>query len=491
MDRKRGLPHFVADRLSRPDAAPSTAARAHHRDSSFVPIATRSIGGRSAIACRLGDIVVDPVHRGWFLAVAAACGSSPASAPDAAVDAVAGHDLSIGLFRHAAFADGDTENALLVAIQDGDGAWAAATGERGVYRAHLSSERYGVAIACRTGASSRIAVFQRTVADGLALRTRSCDADPIELDVAVQHVPARTVANLSTIVGLAGGGDSTYAFFAPPGPAELFASLTDVTGRLTWVVRMPAFDLQARQSMAIDFATQGSAPEERALTVALGPLDDVRVSTSVIRPSGEYPLGAPAALASPAVYQVLPLALWQADDLFAVTVESGARSTTITSKVPGALAFELPAAQSAQAPALAIAPALRPSFAFATAATFLPFASYSLLARTASAPDSVREWSAELSASWVAGAAMVHYEFPDLSALTGFQPELDLLDRGPVRWSVRRTESTFAAPGDGRITRSAISAGVIDGYCGDHAIQAPETCDPPDGTTCGSACTKL
>ncbi|MGH2897048.1 MAG: hypothetical protein ACRDMZ_00115, partial [Solirubrobacteraceae bacterium] len=265
-----------------------------------------------------------------------------------------GHDLSISLFRHAPFADGDTENALLLAIQDGDGAWAGASGERGVYRARLSSERYGVAIACRTGASSRIAVFQRTVADGLALHMRSCDADPIELDVAVQHVPADAFASLSTIVGLAGGGDSTYAFLAPPGPAELFASLTDGTGRLTWVVRMPAFDLQARQRMAIDFATQGSAPEDRALTIALAPLDDARVSTSVIRPSGEYPLSAPAALASPAAYQVLPLALWQTDDLFAVTVASGARSTTITSKVPAALTFELPAAQSAQA--LAIAP---------------------------------------------------------------------------------------------------------------------------------------
>ena len=86
---------------------------------------------------------------------------------------------------------------------------------------------------------------------------------------------------------------------------------------------------------------------------------------------------------------------------------------------------------------------------------------------------------------------MVRYDFPDLSALPGFQPELGLLDRGPVRWSVRRTESTTAAPSDGRVTRSAVTTGVIDGYCGDHAIQPPEACDPPDGATCGPACTKL
>lgn len=403
----------------------------------------------------------------------------------------AGHDLSIALFRRAPFTDGDMGNALLVAIQDGDGAWAAASAERGIYRAHLSSDRYGVAIACRTGASSRITVLQRTAADGLALRAQSCETDAIELDVLVRQVPANATAYISTSAGLAGGGDATYAFLAQPGPADLFASLTDAAGRLTRVVRAPGFDLQARQTVAIDFATQGSAPEERALTIALGSDDSAQVTTAVIRPSGEYPLGSPAELGAPAAFQVLPLALWQPDDLFAITVESSARSTTITSKVPGALAFQLPEGQSARPPALATAPALRPTFSFTTAATDLPIQSYALLARTASAPDVVREWTAELSASWIAGAPTVSYELPDLSAVAGFLPELGLLDRGPIRWSVRRTETTAAAASDGRVTRSAVLSGFIDGYCGDHAIQPPETCDPPDGIACGTACTKL
>jgi hypothetical protein len=403
-----------------------------------------------------------------------------------------GHELSVALFRHAPFADGDTENALMVAIQDGDGAWAAVTADRGVYRVHLAWERYGVAIGCRAGGSSRVTVFQRTAADGLELRTRSCGSDAIELDVAVRHVPASSIAYISTAAGLAGGGDATYAFFAQPGPADLFASLTDRAGRIAKLVRVPSFDLQARQTIAIDFATQGSAPDERALSIALGPEDRAQVTTSVIRPTGEYPLHARAALGTPSTYQVLPLALWEADDLFTVTVEVGAQSSSITSKVTGPLAFQLAPSITAQDPAIATAPFLHPAFSFTTAATELPIQTYVLSARTATAPETAaREWNAELSASWIAGTPSVRYDFPDLSAVAGFVPELALFDRGPIRWSVRRTEASTAGPSDGRVVRSAVQSGVIDGYCGDHVVQPPETCDPPDDTACASSCTKL
>lgn len=428
-----------------------------------------------------------------MLAFAASCGSTPPGGPplpDAPESE--GHELSIALFKHAPFADGDTESAALVAIQDGDGAWTAVVAENGVYRAHLTAERYGVAIGCRAGASSRITVFQRTAADGLELRTRSCATEALELDVAIQHVPASSAAYISTVAGPAGGGDATYAFFAQPGPADLFASLIRSDGRMAKLVRPPTFDLQVRQAISIDFATQGAAPEDRTLSIVLGAADRAQVTTAVIRPSGEYPLHAPAELGTPRTYQVLPLALWEPDDLFAITVEVGGQSSTLTSKVPGALDFHLPPSISAQDPAIALAPFLHPTFSFTTAASDLPIQSYALWARTANAPETAgREWNAELSASWIAGAPTVRYELPDLSALPGYMPELALFDRGPIRWSVRRTESSTAAPSDGRVSRSAVQIGVIDGYCGDHVIQLPETCDPPDGTTCAASCTKL
>jgi hypothetical protein len=427
------------------------------------------------------------------LAFAASCGSTPpgsAPAPDAPESD--GHELSIALFKHAPFADGDTGNAALVAIQDGDDAWTAVAADGGVYRAHLTAERYGVAIACLAGASSQITVFQRTAADGLELRTRSCDSGAIELDIAVQHVPASSIAYISTSAGRGGGSDATYAFLAQPGPVDLFASLTSRAGRMAKLVRLPTFDLQARQMIGIDFATQGAAPEERALSIALGAADRAQVTTAVIRPSGEYPLHAPAELGTPRTYQVLPLALWESDDLFAITVEVGGQSSTVTSKVPGALAFQLPPGITAQDPAIAIAPFVHPTFSFTTTTTDLPIQSYVLSARTANAPETAaREWNVELSASWIAGAPTVRYELPDLSAVPGFVPELALFERGPIRWSVRRTETSTAGPSDGRVSRSAVQTGVIDGYCGDHVVQLPETCDPPDGTACAASCTKL
>jgi hypothetical protein len=216
------------------------------------------------------------------------------------------------------------------------------------------------------------------------------------------------------------------------------------------------------------------------------------VTTSVIRPTGEYPLHLPAALGTPSTYQVMPLALWEADDLFSVTVEVGALSSTVTSRVPGPLAFQLAPSITAPDPAILITPWLRPAFSFTVAATELPIQTYVLSARTANAPETAaREWIAELSASWVAGTSSVRYDFPDLSAVAGFVPELVLFDRGPIRWSVRRSEASTADPSDGRVARSAVQYGVIDGYCGDHVVQPPETCDPPDDNGCAASCTKL
>jgi hypothetical protein len=364
------------------------------------------------------------------------------------------------------------------------------TAAQGVYHAHLASDRYGVAIGCRVGASTFVELFQRTAADGLDLRTGSCGVDTIELDVAVRNVPKTSFAYVSAAGQSASGGDATYAFHTRSGPAELFASLSDATGRMSKVVRVPPFDLEAPQTVVIDFALQGAPPEDRDLVVTLAAGDQAQVTTSVIRPTGDYLLSDGAAVGAPAKYQMVPAALQQPDDLFDVTVTSGSRSTTVTSKAPGALVFQLPADLTAPDPVMTIAPVLHPVFSFATTTAQLPRQAYLLHARTSRAPDDVaRDWSAELSAAWVGGAASAEYAFPDLTAVAGFAPDL-LLDRGPVRWSVRRTEASVDC-GDGRVTSSATRSGTVARYCGDLVIQPPEACDPPDGLTCSATCTKL
>jgi hypothetical protein len=145
---------------------------------------------------------------------------------------------------------------------------------------------------------------------------------------------------------------------------------------------------------------------------------------------------------------------------------------------------------TAPAPVMALAPVLHPVFSFAISTPDLALQSYLLRAHTSRAPDDVqRDWSAELSAAWIGGTASAEYAFPDLSAVSGFSSDL-LLDRGSVRWSVSRTETTIAGAGDGRVTRSASQSGTVEMYCGDEVIQPPEECDPPEPGTCSATCTK-
>lgn len=407
-------------------------------------------------------------------------------------DASAGHELTISLFKHLPFTDGDTGTAAFVAVQDGDGPWTAVTAEQGVYHAHLAADRYGVAIGCRIGDSSSVEVFQRAAADGLDVRTRSCAGEPVQLDVSVHNVPPGSFAYVSTAgQSVSGDGNATYSFRIQPGPTDLFASLTDGTGIISKLVRVPMFDAASMPTVEIDFSRDGAAPDARELVVALAEDAQAQVETSVILPTGAYPLSGGAPLGAPSTYQTLPAALQHADDLFDITVTAGARAAAITSKAPGALAFQLPADVAAPAPTMALTPALHPVFSFDPGVIDLPIRTYQLHARTSSAPDDVfREWSVELSSAWIPVTSPVTYEFPDLSAVAGFSPDFVLFS-GPLRWAVRRVETSAAAAVDGRITRSASRAGTIAEYCGDHVVQPPETCDPPDGTTCSDTCTKL
>lgn len=60
--------------------------------------------------------------------LAGACGGGgTGGTPDA--PSAEGHELTIALFKHVPFVDGDTEPAPLLAVQDGDSAWTAVTAE--------------------------------------------------------------------------------------------------------------------------------------------------------------------------------------------------------------------------------------------------------------------------------------------------------------------------------------------------------------------------
>ncbi|MBS1119687.1 MAG: Multiple EGF-like-domain protein 3 precursor [Deltaproteobacteria bacterium] len=470
--------------------------------------------------------MIDPRTLALALGLALfACGDDGGRSTDAPPSS--GSDLTIEIHRDFPFVDGDTaDDAKLVAVQDGDGAFVAVTGVNGVYHAHITSDRYGIAIGCLDTDFATIEVVQQVVADGTTYRT-ACKSTPAtaRLDVTVQNLPAGHRLRLRTNrnIGLA-SSDETVSIDVPPGTTELFGTLTDSAKNVVKLFRIPAIEVQTTKAITIDVAADGAAPDNLALT--LTPSDPTAtVRTSAVRTYGTVNfqgLGIPLG-ASP-TYLMLPPALQQADDLYLISVSGQSSSHSRTVKTPGQLAFALPAAFTAPQPMMLKTPFLHPVFTFTPTIAVLPIQSYTVDASNFSdfnAPV-LRDWFATLSAAWVAGAPSIRYEFPDLSALPGFA-ELALRDRERIDTTIFRTETTSEVRVDGAESTSSSASGVIGEFCGDGVLQdgemcdpgetetatcdsdctpvecgdnvvnvsAGEDCDPPDGTTCSATCTAL
>src|SRR5262249_43079005 len=65
-------------------------------------------------------------------------------------------------------------NTQLVAVQDGDGAWTAATGTAGVYTAALHSDHFGVSVACTGDMFSSVYTIYAATSDGLDWYVGDC-----------------------------------------------------------------------------------------------------------------------------------------------------------------------------------------------------------------------------------------------------------------------------------------------------------------------------
>jgi hypothetical protein len=282
-----------------------------------------------------------------------------------------------------------------------------------------------------------------------------------------------------------------------PGPTEVFVASVPAAGGAGEVVRIPSFDLEANQTVTADFGTQGMTLESHPLTVALGAGETASVMTSVITPTGTYDLGSSPPISSPQTFQILPAGARRADDLFGVTVTTSAtanmvftsRSTTIRTKQPRTLAFELPPALDVSPPAVLTVPFLNPSFSFTNTAGALPLVSYVM--RTLAVADNFSHlWTVSLSPSWVGAAASVQYAFPDLTMVPNFSIEFQLFDRTRIDWNWLRIEQD-AMTGDGHITRGVLLAGSAGSYCGNGIVEPPETCEPPSTPTCSATCMKL
>jgi hypothetical protein len=72
---------------------------------------------------------------------------------------------------------GRTENASLVAFQDGDGPWLALTGTGGIYSATATGRRYAVAVGCRGPAAPSIpgvTLYYQSVSDMTEVLANGC-----------------------------------------------------------------------------------------------------------------------------------------------------------------------------------------------------------------------------------------------------------------------------------------------------------------------------
>lgn len=169
------------------------------------------------------------------------------------------------------------ENAALVAVQDGDGAWVSLAGDRGVYTTEIVSDRYAVAFACPHSRGGDLVLIHRTTADGFDLLgsdklwgefstcSRTVQVGSVLLEITVRGVPDGSAAFVSTGVNhFPTLTNELLRRNVRKGPIELVGWLSpqDDPSRISKVVRMPEIDLQTDHAVTIDFESQGHTPAD-------------------------------------------------------------------------------------------------------------------------------------------------------------------------------------------------------------------------------------
>src|SRR5262245_59584202 len=194
-------------------------------------------------------------------------GAPPDSSPP---DAPPTHAITIRVYPDLVPTfTGITENAALVALQDGDGAWTALSGTSGVYTATIRSTRYGVAVGC-TAAS--LTVYYQSIDDANDLPVDGCPHPPVDAaDITVSMVNAaarQTDVFVGVAKGMVTGNESVHLAVAKR-REDVFAisrnpgDAADVT-----IYRGPTLDVTANTSLSVDIAR--ALPLERHTLTLVG-----------------------------------------------------------------------------------------------------------------------------------------------------------------------------------------------------------------------------
>jgi hypothetical protein len=407
-------------------------------------------------------------------------------------------DASLGEVTIKTFPDGvpsftgRTENAMLVAFQDGDGPWIALTGTGGVYQASPRSPRYGVAVGCSSSARSTVALYYQSISDPRQLLATGC------------HGPIETAHVSIDLRGLPGGEQAEVWFGAsavitsvngPIGietlkaPGDVFArsyGFDPSTGETNNVrtYRGPTLDPQSTPSLQIDLAASGKALEFHPLTIADptppgAPSSQLSVRSSYLTPNSQltsWPLHATGLLrpVSPDRYATLDVAMRQPDDVSSLLVRADSIITTGAAvasfrivrryfKDPVAQSVTLPDIVAAQAPVVDKTAAPWITATIPIVPSRLGNITYeALFAGTVAASDD-RVWTVAISAGWAAGQSSVTASIPDLSNLPGWRPEMALDPAAYDGWNIGwidRNMPIGTPPVDGRESVESLAVSV-------------------------------
>lgn len=353
---------------------------------------------------------------------------------------------------------GVTENATLVAFQDGDGAWTSLSGTGGVYQTTSKSARYGVAVGCAQPVSS-LTVSYQSIDDATDLAVEGCAHPPVDAaDVTVSVVNAagrQTDVFVGVARNTAAGASSVHLAVAKR-KADVFAisrnpsDAADVT-----IYRGPTLDVTANTSVPVDIA-QALALEGHPLTlvgaVPAGTSEtfaDVQSRYYTAFSYGPRPVftqtlaaGRPVTLTTE--YKALVGSIRQTGDLMyaqartrgttanglnydrVVAIQTSS-AVTLTMTLPDVLSADAPTVDNAAIPRATARIPIRPP-TLGNALYDVDF--------TTTMGTTKRTFAVVIRPGWAKGQSTVMVATPDLTALPGWTSDMALLPDVPVDWNI-------------------------------------------------------
>jgi hypothetical protein len=438
-------------------------------------------------------------------------GSLPdGSPPDGAVpDGPPMHAITIRVYPDAVPSfTGITENAALVALQDGDGAWTSLSGTGGVYTAAITSTRYGVAVGC-TAAS--LTVYYQSTDDASDLPVDGCPHPPVDaadITVSVVNAAARqTDVFVGVAKGTVTGVDSVHLAVAKR-RGDVFAisrnpgNAADVT-----IYRGPTLDVTANTSLSVDLA-QALPLEGHPLTL-VGAVPPGASETFVDVQSRHYTpfsygpravftqvLAAGRPVTMTAEYKTLAGSIRQSDDLMygqartrgttanglnydrVVGVQT-ASAVTLTMTLPDLLSADAPTVDNTAMPRATATLPMRPP-TLGNALYDVDF--------TTNTGATKRTFAVVIRPGWAQGRPTVMVATPDLSALPGWTNDMALLPDVNVDWNIVVDDRNFAYGSpirDGKRILQSFLFGTIERP---PRIGAPAAAPDPGAPCRGGAC---